>query len=200
MKINTLLPNLSILMAIASSLCCIMPVLAVLTGIGGIASGFSWLEPARPYFLVATLLILGLAWYRKLKPKKGVACDCGTGNKTAFWQTKTFLGILSVLVVLFLSFPIYSGVFFTGSEKRAMAKKQSQVRNVEFTVSGMTCAGCELQVKRRIDKLEGIAGSTVSYEKRKAAVQFDNTRMNTDKIAKAINSTGYTVVKYKILL
>jgi len=34
--------------AIASSLCCITPVLALISGTSGVASTFSWLEPFRP--------------------------------------------------------------------------------------------------------------------------------------------------------
>ena len=30
---------------------------------------FSWLEPFRPYFIGLTILVLGFAWYQKLKPK-----------------------------------------------------------------------------------------------------------------------------------
>ncbi|MEK7254190.1 MAG: heavy metal transporter, partial [Bacteroidota bacterium] len=37
------------LAAVAASLCCITPVLALLAGTSGLASTFSWLEPARPW-------------------------------------------------------------------------------------------------------------------------------------------------------
>jgi hypothetical protein len=36
-----------LLAAITASLCCITPVLAVLGGLGGIASTFSWLDPLK---------------------------------------------------------------------------------------------------------------------------------------------------------
>jgi len=53
--------------AIVASLCCITPVLALLSGTTGIASTFSWVEPYRPILIGATVLILGFAWYQKLK-------------------------------------------------------------------------------------------------------------------------------------
>jgi len=59
------------LAAIAASLCCITPVLAVLVGLGGIASTFSWLDPLRPYLIGFTVIILGYAFYAAYKPKKG---------------------------------------------------------------------------------------------------------------------------------
>lgn len=63
--------------AIAASLCCITPVLALVAGSSGIAAGFSWLEPARPYLIGITILVLGFAWYQKLKYR-----NCG------FWYKR----------------------------------------------------------------------------------------------------------------
>ena len=37
-----------VLSAIAASLCCIAPVIALLAGGSSIAASFSWIEPARP--------------------------------------------------------------------------------------------------------------------------------------------------------
>ena len=59
-----------LLTAIAASLCCITPVLALIAGTSGLASTFSWLEPFRPYFIGLTILVLVFAWFQKLKPIK----------------------------------------------------------------------------------------------------------------------------------
>ena len=48
-----------VLAAVAASLCCIAPVLALLAGTTGVAATFSWLEPFRPYLIGFTILILG---------------------------------------------------------------------------------------------------------------------------------------------
>ena len=61
-----------LLTAIAASLCCITPVLALIAGTSGLASTFSWLEPFRPYFIGLTILVLAFAWYQKLKPQKKI--------------------------------------------------------------------------------------------------------------------------------
>ena len=78
MKLTSNISGLGIMTAIAASLCCITPVLAALAGISGLASTFTWLEPARPYFIGATVLVLGFAWYQKLgiERKNDVHCDC----------------------------------------------------------------------------------------------------------------------------
>ena len=78
MKTNKLFRNSAIVTAVLASLCCITPVLAVLGGLSGIASRFSFLEPLRPYFISFTIIILGYAFYNAYKPKKKdeIGCDC----------------------------------------------------------------------------------------------------------------------------
>lgn len=70
MKSNSKIAGIGLLTATAASLCCITPVIALVAGTSGMASAFSWMEPARPYLIGLTILTLGLAWYQKLKSKK----------------------------------------------------------------------------------------------------------------------------------
>lgn len=199
MKKTILLPNLGIMTALASSLCCIMPVLAVLAGTTGIASTFSWVEPARPYFIGLTALILGFAWYEKLTPQKQPSCDCETDDKASFWQSKTFLGVVSILAIGLLTFPSYVQIFFHKPESQTTVSTKSEVYKIEFTINGMTCTGCEQHVKTEISKLKGIIDVKVSYEKRNAIIKFDIKQISIVEINKAINSTGYEATKYIIL-
>lgn len=117
MKSGNRLAGLGIFTAISASLCCITPVLALLAGTSGFASTFSWLDPFRPYLIGLTVLVLGFAWFQKLKPKKPIDCNCETTEKTPFIQTKTFLGIVTVFAGLMLAFPTYAHIFFPKTEK-----------------------------------------------------------------------------------
>ena len=101
-----------LLTAIAASLCCITPVLAFLGGASGIVSSFSWIEPFRPYLIGVTIVVFGFAWYQKLKPQKQADCDCETDGKKSFWQSKNFLGIVTVLSALLIAFPYYAKAFY----------------------------------------------------------------------------------------
>jgi copper chaperone CopZ len=199
MKQRISLPNLGILTALASSLCCIMPVLAIVAGTSGLASTFSWLEPARPYFIGATALVLGFAWYQKLKPQPIDDCGCHVEQKASFMQTKTFLSIVTVVSALLLSFPSYAHVFFPKSENQTVANQTMTIQKVEFKIEGMTCTGCEHHVKSEINKLKGITEAIVSYEKGNAIVSFDNKQVTVNDIIKAINSTGYKAINHKII-
>lgn len=90
MKTDNKLIGTGLLTAIAASLCCITPVLALIAGTSGLVSTFSWLEPFRPYFIGLTILVLGFAWYQKLKPQEQIDCNCKTEEKPKFIQKKHF--------------------------------------------------------------------------------------------------------------
>ncbi|MDZ7878785.1 MAG: mercuric transport protein MerTP [Saprospiraceae bacterium] len=198
MKLNFSLPNLGILTAFASSLCCIMPVLAIVAGTSGLASTFSWLEPARPFFIGATVLVLGFAWYQQLKPKPIDDCGCHIEQKTPFMQTKAFLSGITIVSALLLSFPSYAHVFFPKSESQTVVNTSAAVEKVEFKIDGMTCESCEHHVASEVTKLTGIFGATISYPNGNAVITYDKNQTNLDSITTAINSTGYTVTKTTI--
>ena len=197
MKSDNKLIGTGLLTAITASLCCITPVLALIAGTSGIASTFSWIEPFRPYLIGLTILVLGFAWYQKLKPQKEIDCECETDEKPKFIQSRKFLGIVTVFVIVMLAFPYYSGIFYPNTEKQIILVDKSDIKTTEFKISGMTCASCEEHVNHEVNKLNGIVNSTVSYENGNAIVEFEKTKTNETEIEKAINSTGYQVTDKK---
>lgn len=198
MKSNNKIAGVGLLTAIAASLCCITPVIALVAGTSGMASTFSWMEPARPYLIGFTILTLGFAWYQKLKPQKEVDCNCDTNEKKSFMQSKLFLGIITVFAAVMLTFPYYSHAFYD-NEVSGTSINAEHAQKSEFTIDGMTCESCEEHVTHEILQLEGIGTVDVSYDKGNAVVEFDKNKTNEDEITKAINSTGYTVTNTKNL-
>lgn len=194
MKNNKII-GAGVITAIAASLCCITPVLALIAGTSGIASSFTWLEPARPYLIGVTILVIGVAWYQKLK--KEIDCECESNEKPKFIQSKKFLGIITAFTIIMLAFPFYAHIFYPRAEKQIIMVDKANVQTFEFSISGMTCSGCEEHVKHELNKLSGIIKSTVSYEDRNAIVKFDKTKTSFAQIEEAINSTGYEVTNKK---
>ena len=197
MKSENKLIGAGLLTAITASLCCITPVLALIAGTSGIASTFSWIEPFRPYLIGLTILVLGFAWYQKLKPRKVIDCECETDEKPKFIQSKKFLGIVTVFAIVMLTFPYYSGIFYPNTENQLIVVDKSDIKTTEFKISGMTCASCEEHVNHKVNKLNGIINSKASYENGNAIIEFDKTKTNESEIKQAINSTGYKVTDKK---
>lgn len=197
MKSKNKLIGLGLLTAISASLCCVTPVLALLAGTSGFASTFSWLDPFRPYLIGLTILVLGFAWYQKLKPQEQIDCSCEVKDKRSFLQTKKFLGVMTVFTLVMLAFPMYAQVFYPKPEKHILITDQTNTKTEEFKISGMTCSGCEEHVNYEVNKLTGIIKTTVSYENGNAIIEFDQTKTDIDQIEQAIGKTGYSVTGKK---
>ncbi|MDX1760520.1 MAG: mercuric transport protein MerTP [Christiangramia sp.] len=182
--------------AIAASLCCIAPVLALVAGTSGLATTFSWMEPFRPYLIALTVLVLGVAWYQKLKSRKEAESDCGCAEdeNQSFLHTKKFLLIVTIFAGLMLAFPTYSEVFYSQPNKEIVYVTQSNIVKEVFVVEGMTCAGCEAPVEGEVSKLDGIISVNASYKNANTVVEYDKTKVDKAAIITAISSTGYKVV------
>jgi mercuric ion transport protein len=177
MKSENKLIGAGLLTAITASLCCITPVLALnCRNKWNVASTFSWIEPFRPYLIGLTILVLGFAWYQKLKPQKEIDCDCETDEKPKFMQSRKFLGIVTVFAIVMLAFPYYSGMFYPKTEKQIIIVDKSNIKTIEYKISGMTCASCEAHVNHEVNKLNGIVNSMASYENGNAIVEFDKLK------------------------
>ena len=190
--------GLGILTAFAASLCCITPILAIIAGTGSLASGFSWLEPLRPYLIGSTVLVLAFAWYVKLKPAKEIECDCDTEEKVSFFQSKKFLSIITLVSAILLSFPFYPHVLIPETQAITVVFDESNIELVKLNIEGMTCAGCEAHVKYAATQVKGVLEATSSFESGTAKIKFDATNVSVDEIIKALNATGYTVVKTEV--
>lgn len=194
--------GIGVLAAIAASLCCITPVLALLAGASGAASSLSWLEPARPYLIALAIAALGFAWYRSLTAKQDVACgpdgSCAV-KKKSFLASRTFLTIITVAAIALIAFPYYSKVFYPKAEKQNVVVVESNnIQTASFQIKGMTCGGCEEHVNSELSKVTGVIESQTSYAKGISTVKFDKSRASVEQLKSAIAKTGYEVTNYQL--
>jgi len=179
----------------SGSCCCITPVLALIAGTSGLASTFSWLESFRPYFIGLTFLMLGFAWYQRLKFKKDIDCNCETDEKPKFIQTKLFLGIVTTFTIFMLAIPYYSSIFYPKTDKQIIVLDKSDIQKIEFKISGMTCNSCAEHINHEVNKLSGIISSNVSYDNGNAIVEFENSKTNIIVNEKIIKTKKYTHIE-----
>ena len=195
---NKKLIGTSVLTALAASVCCITPVLAVLAGTTGLASTFSWIEPFRPYLIGFTVLVLAFAWYQKFKPKtkKEIDCECDD-EKSNFINSKGFLFLITLFSGAMLAFPSYSHIFYSSpdSSNKIVYVEQSNVKEIWVTIKGMTCEGCEAHIESEVNKLDGILHVNADYEAAKTIVTYDETKVDLQEIETAILRTGYNIIK-----
>lgn len=191
-----------VLTAIVSSLCCITPVFALISGTSGIAASFSWMEPYRPFLIGLTILVLAFAWYQKLRPRteEEIACACEPArptdgdDKPSFWQSRSFLSIVTLFAAVMLSFPSYAHIFYPENEKNEVVlTATSQIQTASFEIEGMTCSGCEAHVKHAAAELDGVIETVASHADGTAKVEFDASKTTKEDIIAAIKTTGYKV-------
>jgi mercuric ion transport protein len=94
--------------AVASTLCCAGPLLAVAVGVSG-AGLSSTFEPLRSYFLGATGVFLGLGFFL-LHREDQKACEPGKvcAEPRVRQRIKIMLWIATGLAVLFATYPTWS--------------------------------------------------------------------------------------------
>lgn len=64
-------------------------------------------------------------------------------------------------------------------------------KTVTLSVPGMTCAACPITVKKALTKVEGVAKTEVSFERKEAVVTFDDAKTNVSALIEAITDAGY---------
>ena len=206
-KSNNKLIGAGVLAAIASSLCCIVPVIAAVASVSGIAASASWLEPARPYLIWFTVVVLGFAWYQHVKNKRAaVECDCettsprGGEDRPSFFQSAKFLGIVTVFSAIMLAFPYYSGVFFPESENITIVVSEENIAEGRLEIKGMTCTGCEHHVTKSLADQNAVIEASSSYKEGLAIVKFDKSRTTLAELSNIVEEeTGYTVINQEII-
>jgi len=193
-----------LLAAFAASLCCITPVLAVLGGLGGIASTFSFLEPLRPYLIGVTALVLGFAFYKAYKPVKegDVECACEDEESPAkknFLNSKAFLWVVTGVSILMFAFPSYSHIFFPDTNSKVVVVNESNVEQAKLYIEGMTCTGCEESVEYALKTEDGVISATSSYKTGIAEVKYDKSKVTPEQLSKAVEEkVGYKVKSFEV--
>ncbi len=195
---NSKLIGTSVLTALAASICCITPVLAVLAGTTGLASTFSWIAPFRPYLIGFTILVLAFAWYQKFKPKSKAEIDCECeDDKPKFINSKSLLFLVTLFSVVMLAFPHYSHIFYSNTDinREVVYVEQSNVKEIKVTIEGMTCTGCEAHIESEVNKLDGVLNVDADYKAANTVIKYNETKVDVQKIETAILSTGYKIIK-----
>ncbi|NNE98676.1 MAG: hypothetical protein HKN25_06615 [Pyrinomonadaceae bacterium] len=185
--------------AIISSLCCILPVLSIVLGVG--AFGFATIsETLRPYLLVVAFLAVGFAFYQTYFRREECGEDGSCATKPIGRINQLFLWIAAIGIVAFALFPFYTAYLVTalGSKAPEISNQSSvatenvkQSKTVIIEVDGMTCDGCASHIDATLKKLKGVISAKASYKEKNVKVVYNPEQITLEKIKKAINEIGY---------
>ncbi|MBQ6779522.1 MAG: cation-translocating P-type ATPase, partial [Acidaminococcaceae bacterium] len=65
------------------------------------------------------------------------------------------------------------------------------MKKEKFIVTGMTCSACSSRVEKAVSKLEGIGKASVNLLTNSMQVEYDETKLNEEKIVQAVVDAGY---------
>lgn len=66
------------------------------------------------------------------------------------------------------------------------------MKTQELTIEGMSCGHCVMHVKKELSKLSGLTIENVEIGK--ARVRYDEAKVTSDQISKAIEEAGYKLL------
>lgn len=64
----------------------------------------------------------------------------------------------------------------------------------KFDVSGMTCSACVANVTKAVEKLDGVSGANVNLMTNSMKVNFDENKIDDEKIIGAVEKIGYGAI------
>ncbi len=192
----------SVFTALLAGSCCILPFLAAVGATSGaFASRLQFLEPFRPYFTVLTIGLLGLAWWDVLKRKKAdqqVECACEEEQTpvqkvTGKFRSIPVLSVITIVALLMIGFPYYSSPLMAGDNNTIAIIDQNKIEKAIFRVEGMTCEGCEVSIRKKLKKLDGIIKVKPDYKAGTVYVEWEKEKISIPTIVESIEELGYKV-------
>lgn len=67
------------------------------------------------------------------------------------------------------------------------------MKKVIYAIKGMHCASCAQKIEKSLKKTDGVSDAFVNIASEKASVQFDESKVNEERLAQAIRETGYDI-------
>jgi mercuric ion transport protein len=184
----------SILAAVGASLCCILPLVAIVTGAGTLAAA-AQLESYRPFLLALTgvLFVSGLLFvYRDSRTtcsSEGICAPNGSRN----WNLRSLFCIASLVIGIAIFPYLSSPAVLAMNAGKGKYDGQGLTITKTLSVSGMTCPACANGLEASFRNLSGVEAAEVDYNARLATVTYDPAKQTLDTIKKLVIGSGYQV-------
>ncbi len=65
------------------------------------------------------------------------------------------------------------------------------MQHLTLTIDGMHCGSCSVSIELLLNNTTGISSAQVNFESKKAEVDFDPSKINTETIIKSIEEVGF---------
>ncbi len=113
---------------------------------------------------------------------------------------KQFVKCLLLMVVV--AIVSACGGSSSNDEKSSATEDLTSEKNlvsVELAVGGMTCTGCEVAIVGAVSKIQGVKMVDAYHTEGIAAITYDSSRVNIEKIKLVIEESGYNPGDFEII-
>ncbi|WP_372655441.1 mercuric transporter MerT family protein [Halobacteriovorax sp.] len=142
--------------AVASSICCVGPIVLGAIGVGG-ASSLLFLEEYRNIILVVVTILITIGWIMNYRLEKR---ECSEGKMCADSKQRKIRRISLTVGTFIAVLSMVSPILLT-SISQAQNQSLVSLGNVKtLYIEGMTCGGCELGVRKAL-KRAGLTESEI---------------------------------------
>jgi len=188
------------LSVILASTCCVLPLAAVLVGLGSIGLG-SIMGGLGIYFDLGALVVLAVAWFYFLRERRrAYALNSGIRGER---RTMAALSIATVLVAIFAGSglaPTFLRIFAppttiaqasqTSVTQDASSNPAGYLRKV-LAVRGMDCVACIPEIKGSLAKVPGVRSEDVNLQNQTVTVEYNPTKASAQQLVEAVKAAGY---------
>ncbi|MEX1137759.1 MAG: mercuric transporter MerT family protein [Bacteroidota bacterium] len=182
----------SVFTAITASLCCIGPIAAAIVGVGSIGA-FSVFVAYRPYFIVLTVLLLGLGFFLVYR-KREVVCDDGSCKvESAGKWSKISVWLATAIAAVSFAIP-YLGWTQELLAQPVSVKDPPSIANAVtvLNIEGMDCEACAAGLQATLGRMEGVATARVNYQDANAVLEYDSTKVRPKAFIDELNQVGFS--------
>ena len=198
----------AMLAAFVSSLCCVLPLIAVIFGLGAFGTAAIF-ESVRYPMIALAFAALAYGFYRVYFRREDCAEGEACATKPVSRINKIFLWIGTMVIVAFAFSPSYLGYISAAITSPAAPPVESAPivvpveaatkKTVVLQIRGMTCDACETHIEVPLRKLKGVTSADANYKDHNVTVVYDSAQITLEKIKEAILATGYELM-YGLLL
>jgi len=179
--------------AFLSSLCCLLPLMAVLLGFGGLPFLLK-LTTLRPYFIGFSLIVMaGVLWWTWSRNRS--CCTTAEKKRRLYFilaaMTAAYLVVFAGLSLVLPSFVTNYAQTAENPGDNAAAKEFIAMTRLDVTVEGMSCPTCPATIRSLIMSEQGVKDARFSYPDGKGYVVFDESKITKGKIIEVLAQGGY---------
>jgi mercuric ion transport protein len=184
----------SVFSAIAASLCCIGPLVAVIVGASGFAAAGLFAQ-SRPLFLAIAALLLAAAWYLTYRHAKAGSCSTeGCPQNPVAKRSKVTPWLVTAFVIAIAVFPDYSGAaarLLVPAGASDSGSDQGKLATLQVNIPSMDCGACAVRIQAKLNKQDGVEAAQVDFATKAAVIHFDPGKLSPERVTALIDETGF---------